>query len=56
MFIVYFTMFVIVALISYLWANGIEKQSQYQKENPDYNPEEGWLDWDDNNSTTEGEL
>lgn len=56
MWIVYLIMFVIVGVISYLWANGIEKQRKYEEENPDYDPKKGWLDWDDNHSTTEGEL
>jgi hypothetical protein len=56
MWIVYLLMFVITALISYLWATGIDKMTEYQKENPDYDPKKGWLDWDDDKSTTEGEL
>jgi hypothetical protein len=49
-------MFLITAVISWLWVRGIDKQIEYQKENPDYNPNEGWLDWDDNKSSTEGEI
>ena len=51
---VYLIMFVVTVIISYLWANAIEKESEYRKKNPDYNPGEGWLDWDDNH--TEGEI
>jgi hypothetical protein len=43
-------------VISVLWVRGIDSQMKYQKENPDSNPTQGWLDWDDNNVTTEGEI
>lgn len=49
MWIVYLVMFIVTVIISWLWANGIEKQAKYKKEHPDYNEKEGWLDWDDNN-------
>jgi hypothetical protein len=39
-------MFVITAIISYLWVRGIDKETEYRKKNPDYKPGEGWLDWD----------
>ena len=48
-------MFIITAVISWLWVRGIDNQMKYQKQNPDHNPSEGWLDWD-NEATTEGGL
>lgn len=51
---VYLIMFVITAIISYLWARSIDRENTYRKENSDYKPGEGWLDWDENH--TEGEL
>ena len=56
MWIVFTTMFIITAAISWLWVRGIDKQIQYKKENPDYNENEGWLDWDCETAHTEGEL
>jgi hypothetical protein len=53
---VYIVMFLITAVISWLWVRGIDNQMKYQKQNPDHNPNEGWLDWDDNKVTTEGDL
>jgi hypothetical protein len=49
-------MFIVTAIISWLWVRGIDNQMKYQKQNPDYNPNEGWLDWDDDKATTEGGL
>jgi hypothetical protein len=46
MVLVFTVMFIITALISWLWANGVDKQIQYKKEHPEYNESEGWLDWD----------
>jgi hypothetical protein len=37
-----------------MWANGIDKETQYKKDNPDYKSGEGWLDWDD--AHTENEI
>jgi peptidoglycan/LPS O-acetylase OafA/YrhL len=56
MWIAFAIMFIITALISWLWVRGIDNQMKYQKQNPDHNPSEGWLDWDDNKATTEGGL
>ena len=56
MWVVYLTMFIITAGISWLWASGIDKMTKYQKENPEADLTNGWLDWDDNNVTTEGDL
>jgi len=53
---VYVIMFIVTSVISWLWATGIDKQAKYKKENPDYNENEGWLDWDCNNAHTEGDL
>ena len=38
--------FIVTAPIAWLWVNTIDKQIKYKKQNPDYNEEEGWLDWD----------
>ena len=46
----------VTSIISFVWVSLIDKQMKYQKENPDYNPSEGWLDWDDNKATTEGKI
>ena len=54
MVLVFTVIFIITVLISWMWANGIDKESQYIKDNPDHNPSEGWLDWDE--SHTEGEI
>jgi len=54
MILVFTVMFVITALISWMWVNAIDKQIQYKKEHPEYNESEGWLDWDENH--TEGEI
>ena len=53
---VYLAMFVITAVISLLWVLAIDREIQHEKENPDYKPDEGWLDWDQDQSHTEGEL
>ena len=47
-------MFLITAILSWLWVSGIDNQMKYQKDNPNYNPSEGWLDWD--TAHTEGEI
>jgi hypothetical protein len=39
-------MFLITAFISIVWVHLIDKHVKFKKENPDYNDEEGWLDWD----------
>ena len=51
---VYLIMFIITAVISWLWVRGIDKMNKYQKEHPDEDLSKGWLDWDDNKATTEG--
>ena len=56
MWIVYLTMFIVTALISWLWVSGIDKMTKYQKEHPDEDLSKGWLDWDCDKATTEGEL
>ena len=38
--------FIVTVPIAWLWVNAIDKQIKYKKQNPDYNEEEGWLDWD----------
>jgi hypothetical protein len=48
--------FIVTAVISWLWVRGIDNQMKYKKQNPNYNPNEGWLDWDDDKATTEGGL
>jgi hypothetical protein len=40
MWILYLVMFVITVIISYLWVRGIDKMTEYQKENPDYKGQE----------------
>lgn len=37
---------VILILISISWTNGIDNYIKYQKENPDADPDAGWLNWD----------
>lgn len=54
MTIVFIVMFLITGVVAWLWATGIDNESKYRKENPDYKPGEGWLDWDE--AHTEGEL
>jgi hypothetical protein len=49
-------MFVFTAGISWMWATAIEDWDKYQKENPNHDPNQGWLDWDDDKVTTEGGL
>ena len=56
MFTVYLVMFIIASLISIIWVRGVDKEIQYRKENPDYKPGEGWLDWDDDNAHTENQI
>lgn len=51
---VFIIMFLITAVISWIWVRGIDNQMKYQKENPDSNPTQGWLDWD--TAHTEGDL
>ena len=46
----------VASIISFVWVSLIDKQMKYQKENPDYNPSKGWLDWDDDKATTEGKI
>jgi hypothetical protein len=53
---VYLIMFIITAVISILWVRGIDNMDKFQKENPDTNLKQGWLDWDDNKVNTEGDL
>ena len=36
----------IAAIFSYLWVEGIDDTIKYQKENPNADLSEGWLDWD----------
>ena len=38
--------FVIIILISISWVKGIDNSIKYEKENPDADPDAGWLDWD----------
>ena len=51
---VYLTMFIITAVVSFLWVLAIDREIEYEKENPDYKPGGGWLDWDE--AHTEGEI
>jgi hypothetical protein len=37
---------VVTTPIAWLWASAIDKQTQYKKQNPNYNEKQGWLDWD----------
>lgn len=46
MLLVFLTMFIVVVLISISWVNGIDETIKFQKENPDVDLSEGWLDWD----------
>ena len=54
MFVSFLIMLFITIIISVMWVNGIHKEMEYKKENPDYKPGEGWLDWDEPH--TEGEI
>lgn len=54
MVLLFVTMFLVTAVISVLWVKGIDNQTKYQKQNPEHNPTEGWLDWD--TAHTEGQL
>jgi hypothetical protein len=36
---------IVTVPIAWLWANAIDKHTQFKKQNPDYK-ETGWLDWD----------
>lgn len=56
MWIVFGIMFIVTAVISWAWASAIEKHAEYKKEHPEYNESEGWLDWDCDNSHTEGQI
>ena len=46
MIIVFCIMFIVVVLISISLVNGIDETIKFQKENPDVDLSEGWLDWD----------
>jgi hypothetical protein len=46
MILVFSIMFIVVVLISISWTNGIDETIKFQKENPDADLSEGWLDWD----------
>lgn len=54
MWLAYLGMFIVTAIVSWLWVSAIDREIQHEKENPDYKPGEGWLDWDETH--TEGEL
>lgn len=54
MWIVYLGMFIVTAVVSWLWVTAIDREITHRENNPDYKPGEGWLDWDE--SHTEGEL
>ena len=41
----------IIILISISWVNGIDKSIKYEKENPDADPDAGWLNWDKQSKT-----
>jgi len=46
MYSFFILLFIITALISYFWVTSIDENIKYQKENPDADLSEGWLDWD----------
>ena len=46
MILVFSIMFIVVVLISISWTNGIDETIKFQKENPNVDLSEGWLDWD----------
>jgi hypothetical protein len=46
MYSFFILLFIITALISYFWVTSIDETIKYQKENPDADLSEGWLDWD----------
>ena len=52
MVLVFTVMFIITTLISWMWANSIDKM---KNEHPDYKGHD-FLDWDDNHNHTEGEI
>jgi hypothetical protein len=43
---------VILILISISWTNGIDKSIKYEKENPNADPDAGWLNWDKQSTKT----
>ena len=46
MILVFAIMLIVVVLISISWTNGIDETIKFQKENPNVDLSEGWLDWD----------
>ena len=38
--------FTIIILTSISWVKGIDNSIKYQKENPNADPDAGWLNWD----------
>ena len=37
---------IIATIISFFWVNAIDKTIEYYKQNPNADPNSGWLDWD----------
>ena len=54
MIIAFTILFVLTVIIAWLWVRAIDREMEYRKQNPDYKPGEGWLDWDETH--TEGEI
>lgn len=44
--------FAIIILISISWVKGIDNSIKYGKENPDADPDAGWLNWDKQSTKT----
>ena len=42
---------VILILISISWVKGIDNSIKYEKENPNADPDAGWLNWDKQSKT-----
>jgi hypothetical protein len=56
MALLFIGMFVLTAGIAWAWATAIEDWDKYQKQNPNHDPNQGWLDWDCDKAHTEHEL
>ena len=37
---------IITIPIAIIWVRGIDNFEKYKRENPDFDPNQGWLDWD----------
>jgi hypothetical protein len=37
---------ILITIIAFFWVSAIEKSIKYYKDNPEADPNSGWLDWD----------